>query len=104
MMSWIIRRKVVVLAGAVAALAAAGIAYATIPDANGIYTACKLNSTGTIRLIDPSLPSTSLLQHCTSLETQISWNQQGQTGAQGLAGVQGPKGDPGPAGPAGPAG
>src|SRR5436190_23062229 len=101
MMSWIIRRKVVVLAGAVAALAAAGIAYATIPDGNGVYTACKLNATGTIRLIDPSLGNTSLLGHCTSLETQVTWSQRGPTG---LAGPQGPKGDAGAAGAQGPKG
>src|SRR5207248_5644801 len=40
----------------VAVLAVAGgIAYAAIPDSAGVYTACKLNATGTIRLIDPSL-------------------------------------------------
>src|SRR5436190_2941333 len=89
MMSWIIRRKVVVLAGAVAALAAAGIAYATIPDANGVYTACKLNATGTIRLIDPSIGGTSPLGRCTSLETQITWNQRGPEGPKGNTGAAG---------------
>src|SRR5258707_14519242 len=73
-------------------LVGAGVAYATIPDSNGIYTACKLNATGTIRLVDPSLPSTSLLSHCTSVETQVSWNQVGHQGPQGS---QVPKGDPG---------
>jgi Collagen triple helix repeat (20 copies) len=79
----------------------AGVAYATIPDGNGVYTACMLKSVGTIRLIDPSLSSTSLLSHCSSFETQITWNQQGQPGAQG---PQGLKGDTGPQGPAGPQG
>jgi hypothetical protein len=94
-------RKVLAAGVAVAALAAAGIAYATIPDANGVYTACKLNATGTIRLIDPSLGDGSLLGHCSSLETQISWNQKGQAGAPGPLGPQGAKGDPGPQGPKG---
>ena len=42
------------LAGLVAAgiAAASGIAYATIPDANKVYTACMLKNLGTIRLID----------------------------------------------------
>lgn len=71
---------------------AAGIAYATIPDSNGVYTACKLNLTGTIRLIDPALGDTSLLGHCTTLETKITWNQQGQSGAQGPAGPAGKDG------------
>ena len=47
-----------------------------------------LNGLGTVRLIDPSLASSSLMSHCTSLETKVTWNQQGQ------------KGDPGPTGPA----
>lgn len=94
-------RKLVAAGIAVAALAAAGIAYATIPDAGGVYTACKLNATGTIRLIDPSLGDSSPLGHCTSLEAKVSWNQSGPAGAPGPAGPQGPKGDPGPAGPSG---
>lgn len=72
--------------------AAAGIAYAAIPDGGGVYTACKLNATGTIRLIDPSLWTSSLLGHCTSLEMQITWNERGQQGAQGLPGANGADG------------
>ena len=100
----------------------AGIAYATIPDSGNVYTACMLKNVGTIRLIDPSLGSTNLMSHCTSLETQVTWNQVGQQGPQGLqgpkgdqgqkgetgsqgavgpAGTQGPKGDKGDMGPAG---
>jgi hypothetical protein len=74
---------------------AGGVAYATIPDGSGVYTACTLNHVGTIRLIDPSLPAGNLLSHCTALETKITWNQQGQPGPQG------PKGNPGPQGPPG---
>ena len=86
-----LRRRAVRLSVLVVGLlaAAGGIAYATIPDGSGVFTACKLNATGTIRLIDPSLGSTSLLGHCTSLETQISWNRQGQPEPQGPAGVSG---------------
>jgi len=65
---------------------AGGIAYATIPDGGGVYTACRLNDVGTIRLIDPSLPASALLGHCTKLETQIQWNQQGQKGDPGAPG------------------
>ena len=113
------------VAGAVAVIAlalAGGIAYATIPDANKVFTACVLNGVGTIRLIDKSLPSGSPLSHCTSREAQISWNEigpqgppgsKGDTGPQGPdgpqgptgdTGPQGPQGDPGPPGPAGDAG
>jgi len=102
------RRSLV--AGVLAAVAiavAAGIAYASIPNGSGTYTACMLRSTGTIRLIDPSLPPSSLLSHCTSIEAQITWNQtgpqgpqgpRGATGAQGSTGSQGPRGATGPPG------
>src|SRR4051794_24494506 len=81
------RTRVGVLIVVVAAIAA-GVAYAAVPDGNGVYTACKLNATGTIRLIDPAV--SGVLGRCNaSLETQISWNQKGQPGA---AGAQGPAG------------
>src|SRR3954452_5274514 len=86
-------RTRIMLVGTVLALTlVGGIAWATIPSDGGVYTACKLNATGTIRLIDPSLPSTSLLQHCTSIETQIAWNQKGQKGDAGPQGLTGPPG------------
>ena len=89
------KKRLAIGAAVLVALAAAGIAYATIPDEGGVYTACELNGVGTIRLIDPSLSAKSLLGHCTALETQVSWNQKGQPGAPGAPGVAGPKGDPG---------
>ena len=101
--------RVAVLSVALLGLAG-GIAYATIPDSNHVYTACMLKATGTVRLIDTSLPSHDLRSHCTAWEEQISWNQQGQQGNQGLQGLkgdtgatgqQGPKGDTGPMGPSG---
>ena len=63
---------------------AGGIAYATIPDSGGVYTACMLKGVGTIRLIDPSASSGSLLSHCSVFETQVNWNR---TGPKGDAGV-----------------
>jgi Collagen triple helix repeat (20 copies) len=66
-----------------------------------VYTACMLKNVGTVRLIDASLPASNLMSHCTSLETQISWSQQGQPG---IPGPQGPKGDTGGTGAAGPQG
>jgi hypothetical protein len=71
---------------------ASGVAYATIPDGGGVYTACMLNKVGTIRLVDPSLGSSSLLGHCTALETQITWNQHGQKGDPGVPGLPGKDG------------
>ena len=93
------RRGVRLLGLSAGALAlAGGVAYATIPDSHSVYSACLLKNVGTIRLIDPSLPATNLLSHCTSLETPITWNQQGQAG---VPGPQGPKGDTGSQGPPG---
>ncbi len=85
------------IAASVAAIAviAAGVTYAAIPDNNGVIHACMLKATGTIRLIDPSLSSKDLRGHCTTLETQVSWSQQGPKGDPGLQGAPGAKGDPG---------
>ena len=86
--------KRIVCVGVVFA-AAAGIAYAAIPDSNGVYTACMLNKVGTVRLIDPSLPASNLMSHCTSVETKFTFNQQGQQGAPGPPGAPGKDGAPG---------
>jgi hypothetical protein len=102
---WGRRSRRLILAATTLFALAAGIAYATVPDSAGVYTACKLNATGTIRLIDPSLGTSTLLGHCDAkLETQITWNQKGQSGPAGppgLAGPAGPKGDTGLQGPKG---
>ena len=86
--------RLLLLAGAALATTA-GVAFATIPDSGGVYSACMLKTTGTIRLIDPSLPSSNLRSRCTSLETPISWSQQGPKGDPGAAGPPGAKGDKG---------
>ena len=95
------RLSVLVVAGLAVA---GGVAYATIPSSGNVYTACMLKHIGTIRLIDPTLPSSSLMSHCTALETQISWNQTGQPGPVGPPGPKGDTGAAGPAGAQGPAG
>lgn len=65
---------------------------AAIPQ-NGVFTACYVTRTGTLRLID-----TAKVQTCKAGELPISWNQVGPVGSAG------PKGDPGAMGPAGPQG
>jgi hypothetical protein len=86
-------RTRIMLAGlALGAALAGGVAWATIPADTSVYTACKLKATGTIRLIDPFGPSSSLLSRCTSLETQIAWSQNGQKGDPGPAGARGADG------------
>ena len=47
-----------------------GLAYATIPSSGGnVYTACMLKGVGTLRLIDPSLPSSNLMNRV------LIWNR-----------------------------
>jgi hypothetical protein len=109
-----VRRTLVGVLVGLAALAAGGIAYATIPDSAGVIHGCytKASSTtqpvGSLRVID-----TGVGQSCALNEVALSWNQQGvkgatgpqgpqgpqgPTGAQGSPGVQGPKGATGPSG------
>ena len=97
----------VAAAVAVALLAAAGVAYATIPDGDGVIHGCYSRSGGSLRVIDASVTN------CSKSETSLDWNAQGEQGLQGPqgeagapgpAGAQGPAGPPGPAGPQGPSG
>jgi hypothetical protein len=93
------RKRLILLVAAAALVTTGSIAFAAIPDGNGVYTACRLNGVGTIRLIDPSVtPASSLLNHCAAIETKISWSQSGAAGppgAKGDPGAPGAKGDPG---------
>jgi hypothetical protein len=68
----------------------AGIAYAEVPDADGIISACY-GRTGTLRVIEAG-------QQCSSKEQPLVWNQQGVPGEAGAPGEQGPEGAVGPAG------
>jgi hypothetical protein len=74
-------RKLIAAAFVVGVLAAVGgIAYATIPDENGVIHGCRNNGSGSLRVID------SASQSCTPAETALDWNQ---------LGPKGDKGDPG---------
>jgi hypothetical protein len=88
-------------------VAGSGIAYATIPDVNGVIHGCYAKSGGSLRVIDDTVTN------CKSTETSLNWNMQGVQGPQGPAGpqgqqgvqgVQGPQGPQGAQGPAGPSG
>ena len=88
--------------GATAATVAvsAGIAYAAIPNSGtGVINGCYGKQTGILRVIDAQAGKT-----CLSIETPISWNQQGPTGPQGLKGDKGDQGERGPIGLTGPKG
>ena len=88
-------RLIAAAAGAIALVVAAGAAYATIPDANGVIHGCMKKSGGALRVID------SGVTQCSKDETALSWNRtgpQGPQGLQGAPGAQGVQGDPGPQG------
>jgi Collagen triple helix repeat (20 copies) len=101
------RRELLAAAmGALIATAlAGGIAWASIPDSNGVIQGCYKVKGGALRVID-----TEKGQTCATGELALSWNQKGPkgdtgaTGPAGAAGPQGPTGETGPAGPAGPQG
>jgi hypothetical protein len=67
---------------------AATVAFAQIPDSNGVIHACYHTGNGGIRVVDD--PS-----ECTSGEAPLEWYQTGAAGAQGPAGPQGPMGPAG---------
>jgi hypothetical protein len=96
-------RRTPVLACCIVALVmvAGGIAYAAIPDSNGVIHACYLNAAGgqpqgSLRVID-----TAKSQTCKATETALNFNQTGPQGAPGAAGAPGPKGAAGPKGATG---
>jgi hypothetical protein len=80
-------------AGALAATAiAGGVAWATIPGADGVIHGCYQKEEGILRVVDDADPT------CRPSEVAISWSQ---TGPQGVPGPQGPAGPTGPQGPQG---
>jgi hypothetical protein len=68
----------------VAALAAGALAYATIPDTNGVVHGCYKVQQGALRVID-----TEQGQTCLSIERSLVWSQTGQQGEQGPPGTSG---------------
>jgi len=91
------RTRIIVAIGIVAALLViAGVATASIPDANGTLHACVKKVGGQVRAIDPSAGQT-----CNSNEYPETWNLTGLDGAKGSPGppgLQGMQGDPGSSG------
>lgn len=89
-----------IIAAAVAGgvIAAGGVAYATIPSADGTIYGCYHDKGGTLRVIDDTV------SQCRSTETAISWNQIGPQGPQGLKGEDGKDGADGAKGDQGSAG
>ena len=83
----------------VAAAIAGGVAYATIPDSNGVIHGCYQSSSGVLRVIGTS--PTVGGGKCSSTEKPLDWNQKGPTGAKGATGAKGPSGPKGERGPTG---
>jgi hypothetical protein len=72
-----------IAAVAVLAAVAAGVAYATIPDAAGVIHGCY-GKAGTLRVIDPGAGGA-----CAANETALEWSQEGPAGPPGPPGPQG---------------
>jgi hypothetical protein len=89
-------RSAVVGAVVTAVALAAGVAYATIPDGQGVIHACYKTDNGQLRIVDDA--------DCNPSETSLSWSQVGPEGLAGAKGDAGPKGDPGADGAQGPSG
>jgi hypothetical protein len=66
--------RLLVVAGALLAVAAGGIAYASIPGDDGVINGCRQRSTGALRVIDSSAS-------CNSSEVALNWNQRGPSDA-----------------------
>jgi hypothetical protein len=81
-------KKLAAVVVGLAAIAAGSVAFAAIPDGNGVIHACygKPGSPrpGAIRVIDPSKS-----EACSSLENPLDWNQQGAPGEKGEKGDAG---------------
>jgi hypothetical protein len=79
------------LAAALTLAAAAGIAYATIPDGGGVIHGCYKTPNGQLRVIDSDSES------CSAGETALTWSQTGPPGPAGRDGKDGAPGAPGSA-------
>ena len=86
-------KRYLFIAAAVAVGIGASVAYAAVPDGNGVIHACYRTSSGDIgrlRVIDQAKH-----QVCGRFESSLSWNHMGPRGLQGLQGPSGPSGPKG---------
>jgi hypothetical protein len=87
-------RWMFVLGGLVVAVALGGVAWATIPDENGVFSGCYARD-GYLRVVEPGVA-------CKKGEHPVSWNELGQPGVPGQQGEQGRPGEQGQQGERGP--
>src|SRR5581483_2006916 len=76
-------RALISVAAVVAVLAASGIAYATIPDANGVIHGCYATKDGSLRVVDTGSGGACDAKK----EKPLDWNRSGPTGPAGPTGV-----------------
>ena len=105
-MSRLTVERFLLVLGALAALflvagLASAVTAASIPAADGTFTACYTTTTSvkTFYLIDKGAG-----QSCPKGYQEVQFNQKGQPGPAGSPGPAGPAGSPGPTGPPGPTG
>src|SRR5690349_17871113 len=84
------RTSLIAIAALASLVLAGGVAYASIPDADGVIHGCYKTQNGQLRVIDSG--------GCLPSEAALDWNQTGPTGPQGAQGLTGPAGPPGPSG------
>jgi hypothetical protein len=84
------RRRLAAFAIVLFALAAGGIAYASIPDGSGVIHGCYEKKDGTLRVIDTGSGGSCSAKK----ENPLDWNQKGPRGAPGPTGPTGPQGAP----------
>ena len=77
------KRSLAIALVVAATVAAAGSAYAAVPSADGVISACKTKD-GAIKLIDVEKGQT-----CQGSQELVEWNQQGPEGPAGQDGVSG---------------
>ncbi len=80
------KRLLAVLLCAAGLATAGSVAWATIPDASGVFHAC-VKKGGQLRLVDPATGD-----KCGKHETETTWSQAGPPGPSGAQGQQGPPG------------
>jgi hypothetical protein len=90
------RRATLLVAAGLMLVVGAGVAWATIPDGDGVIHGCYRKWGGDLRIIDGSA-------RCLSTERAIQWNVTGPPGPRGKQGEPGAPGEQGPPGPPGPA-
>src|SRR5262245_1414850 len=102
-----LRSRRAVAVGLVALAVSAGVAtlaYASIPDGNGVIHGCysvngqgQVDGSASLRVIDPASTNPNG-QACKNNERALDWSQTGPTGRQGPTGATGPTGPQGPEG------